>query len=72
MTIGRVHTGSKRDYAHVCDVCGVTWLRSQLVRKANGTLVCPDDARGKVEADLDRANGRGLSATRAGQSGATR
>ena len=55
-TIGRKWPSSRGDYQAMCDVCGVHWRRSQMARKEDGTLVCPDDARGRVAIDLDRAN----------------
>ena len=30
------------DAAASCDVCGVTWRRSQMKRKRDGLLYCPD------------------------------
>jgi len=40
----------------MCDVCGVQWRRSQLIRKADGTLCCPDDAPGRDLVTLAEGN----------------
>jgi hypothetical protein len=37
-------------------VCGVNWQRSKLTRKADGTLVCPDDVRGMDVVTLAEGN----------------
>lgn len=57
-TIGRhwPSTAPRRDYQAACDVCGAHWRRSQLTRRADGTLACPDDASGLVALELDRLN----------------
>jgi hypothetical protein len=39
-----------------CDYCGVMWMRSQLVKKEDGLLACPDDAPGRVATELSRLN----------------
>jgi hypothetical protein len=62
-TIGRHYTGRLPNYATTCDVCGVSWHRSDLRRTANGTLVCPDDSAGMVEQELAQANAAGVSDT---------
>lgn len=44
------------DYAATCDICGVLWRRSQLSRKRDGLLYCPDDVDGDDEVTLSEAN----------------
>ena len=44
------------DYSTTCDICGVRWRRSQLVRKADGLLYCPDDQPGRDAFTLSMLN----------------
>lgn len=44
------------DYECTCDVCGVRWRRSQLKRKADGLLYCPDDMDGRDAVTLSELN----------------
>ena len=62
-TIGRRWPASapRGDYAETCAICQVKYRRSQLVRRADGLLVCSgpgtlDDAAGRDAATLDRLN----------------
>lgn len=57
-TIGR-HWPTKSprgDYQAMCDICGAMWRRSQLTRKRDGYLYCPDDVRGDDAVTLAEAN----------------
>lgn len=38
-----------------CDICGVKWPAAQLVRNADGLLVCPED-RERSRSELGRIN----------------
>lgn len=44
------------DFSAECDICGVLWRRSQLIRKADGFLYCPDDAAGRDVVTLNEGN----------------
>jgi hypothetical protein len=52
LTISRHFNGTRRDFAADCDVCGVKWHRSEMVRNGDGLLVCPDDREGKTATEL--------------------
>jgi len=39
-----------------CDYCGCMWMRSQLTKKEDGLLACPDDVDGRVATELSRLN----------------
>lgn len=39
----------------MCDICGIGYLRSQLVRKADGLLYCPDDVSGLDRVEIAAA-----------------
>src|SRR5262245_36856081 len=56
MPIRRRQKTTKGDFAADCDICGVQWLRSELARKADGTLVCPDDVDGRDVVTLNEGN----------------
>lgn len=43
------------DYRCLCDYCGITWMRSELVRDGSGLLRCPDET-GRDAVTLDRLN----------------
>lgn len=45
----------KGDYKSYCDICGVKWPRSKLVRSTDGLYMCPHDYE-QTPAELDRAN----------------
>lgn len=45
------------DYRAMCDYCGCTWHRSDLMRDASGLLRCPDET-GRDAVTLDRLNAR--------------
>lgn len=64
MPVGRhwPRRAPKGDYSAECDVCGVLWRRSQLERKADGTLCCPDDAAGRDIVTLNEGNARAAAA----------
>jgi len=47
---------SPGDYQCMCDICGVHWRRSQLVRRRDNLLVCPDDVMGADPITLSLAN----------------
>lgn len=66
-TIGRKWTGSKADYQAMCDVCGVQWLRSKLVRKADGMLHCPDEGNGLDVVSLAEGNARAAETRQYGE-----
>lgn len=57
-TIGRNHVGPARTWAEECSYCGVMWLRTDMVRNADGYLACPDDREGRtaIEIDAQRAS----------------
>lgn len=57
MHIGRRYIGRTREYLDVCDQCGVTFHRGDLVLGVDGLLVCPDDRDGMtaLEIDMQRA-----------------
>lgn len=42
----------------MCDICGVAWQRSKLVRKRDGMLYCPDDRAGRDAVTLSELNAR--------------
>lgn len=69
-TIGRrwSSTAPRGDFACSCDICGVVWRRSQLVKDADGNLSCPNDAKGRVVSELDRGNAQGAQAYARGRS----
>ncbi len=63
LTIGRRWPTSapRGDYAETCQICQVKYRRSQLMRRADGVLVCfgpgtLDDAAGRDASTLDRLN----------------
>lgn len=58
LTLGRRWPASapRGDYAAVCDICHARYPRSELVRRADGLLLCPDDAPGRDAQTLDRLN----------------
>lgn len=63
LTIGRRWPTSapRGDYAETCAICQVKYRRSQLVRRADGVLVCQgpgtlNDADGRDAVTLDRLN----------------
>lgn len=49
-------TAPRGDFPVECDVCGVPWRRSQMERKPDGTLCCPDDAPGRDTVTLSEGN----------------
>lgn len=49
----------------MCDICGVMWRRSQLERKADGLLYCPDDRDGRDPVTLARLQAERAKETRA-------
>lgn len=71
-TIGRQYVGPTRNYAHVCDVCGVLWHRTELRRTPEGLLVCPDDSEGRTRLECDMANAAGVDAAKVVTSGGRR
>lgn len=59
-TIGTHWPSSKRgDRQAQCDICKVVWYRSQLTRKADGLLYCPDDLPGRDPVTLSVGNAEG-------------
>jgi hypothetical protein len=52
-TIGRHYVGPRRNWAHACDYCGVTWLRSELTIDSEGLYSCPDDRDGRTAKEID-------------------
>ncbi len=52
----------KGDFSANCDICGVLWRRSELTRKADGLLYCPDDADGRDAVTLNDLNARAAEA----------
>lgn len=40
--------------AATCDICGIEWYRSDLVRTPDGFLTCPDDIDGRDTVTLTR------------------
>jgi hypothetical protein len=71
-TIGRhwPRSAPRGEYTALCDVCGVLYRRSQLIRKPGGGLACSgpgtlDDARGRDEVELSRANAAAMTAAAA-------
>lgn len=59
MTIPRRIRPRRGDYRAMCDLCGMTWMRSDLFRDEDGFLRCPDDADGEATATLMRGNAEG-------------
>lgn len=54
LTIGRKHRGPRRDHTAFCDICGATWLRSDLTGPDDdGYYRCPDDREGRATKTLD-------------------
>lgn len=47
---------SPRDYRRVCDICGVLYNRSALVKRDDGLFYCPDDTGGLTARGKDRLN----------------
>lgn len=45
---------SPRDYRRVCDICGVLYNRSRLVKRDDGLFYCPDDSGGLTARGKDR------------------
>lgn len=59
-TIGTQWPESRRgDRQAQCDICKVVWYRSQLTRKADGLLYCPDDVDGRDAVTLSVGNAEG-------------
>lgn len=54
----RPRSSPRGDSSALCDVCGVLWYRSRLVRKSDGNLYCPDDVRGMENVTLAEGNAR--------------
>lgn len=54
----RPRNSPRGDSSALCDICGVLWYRSALVRKADGNLYCPDDVRGMDSVTLSEGNAR--------------
>lgn len=54
----RPRSSPRGDSSALCDICGVLWYRSRLVRKADGLLYCPDDVRGLDNVTLSEGNAR--------------
>ena len=52
----------KGDFSATCDICGVLWRRSELTRKADGLLYCPDDVAGRDTVTLNDLNARAAEA----------
>lgn len=50
------------DFQAMCDMCGVNWPRSKLIRKADGLLCCPDDAHGLDVVSLAEGNAQAANA----------
>lgn len=44
----------------VCDLCGITWMRSSCVRGRDGFLRCPDDQDGMDYVELSESYATGL------------
>lgn len=70
LTIGRhwPKTAPRGDFVCLCDICGVRYRRSQLVRKPNGRLACTgpgtlNDASGRDEVELAEVTGNLLDHT---------
>lgn len=58
--VGRRRPGNspRGDSSALCDICGVLWYRSSLVRKPDMLLYCPDDIRGLDSVTLSEGNAR--------------
>lgn len=54
------------DFSAECDICGVVWRRSELTRKADGFLYCPDDASGRDVVTLNEGNQEAAAALQQG------
>ena len=64
MPVGRrwPQRAPRGDFSCECDICGVVWRRSQMVRKADGVLGCPDDASGLDVVTLNEGNAAAAAA----------
>ncbi len=49
-------------YAVACDVCGIEYYRSDLVRTPDGYLTCPDDIEGRDTVTLNKLNQQAAAA----------
>lgn len=56
LTIPRRIQPHRGDYRRMCDLCGMTWMRSDMFRDEDGFLRCPDDADGEATKTLHRQN----------------
>jgi hypothetical protein len=52
-TIGRHHTGTRRDMTQHCAYCDVVWLMSEMRQDGNGFWACPDDQDGRTSREID-------------------
>ncbi len=55
---------ARGDRQAMCSICGVQWLRSQLMRTESGLLACPDEGDERDELTLSRLNAEGAAARR--------
>lgn len=64
MPVGTHWRGQKGDFSASCDDCGVLWMRSELERKGDGLLYCPDCVSGRDAVTLNEANAKAAAALR--------
>lgn len=66
MPVGRrwPKRAQRGDFSADCSICGVAWRRSQLTRKADGLLYCPDDVHGRDAVTLNEGNARAAESLR--------
>lgn len=56
MPISKHNRTARGDFAANCDDCGVLWLRSELEKKGDGLLYCPDCIDGRDAVTLNLQN----------------
>lgn len=62
MPIGKHDRFERGDFQAACDDCGVMWQRSELEKKADGLLYCPDCIDGRDTVTLNEGNARAAEA----------